>query len=406
MREALRGLARYPLRAALALLGLVVGVSTVVGTIALLDASRRYALEAMSREASPEVVRLWSPYYRWEKGRRTPVAAPVRVGLGEAGRLRRSLPPSCEVTLVSTTDRTVQRGAVSFLVPVRGVESNARRFSPIDVVAGRFFTDVEVASAARVAILSPALAEDLFGERSPVSGELLLDGQRFDVVGVAREMRNTDGDEPRRCTIPFRTSTERFGRLGVEDVVIRIAAPSLESVPEVARMVTALLPSLRPGVGAESWQVETAEEELRFARSRDTVQTLTLTGVAGLSMLVAAGGILNTLLVGVRQRTHEIGTRRAVGATRGEILRQFLCEALLLAVPGALLGLGAGAALARSLGRTLAVGLFDPSRLVVVVGPREAALAAVAAILVSLGAGLWPALLASRVAPAEALRYE
>ena len=123
-------------------------------------------------------------------------------------------------------------------------------------------------------------------------------------------------------------------------------------------------------------------------------------------MLAAGTGILNTLLVGVRERTREIGTRRALGARRATIRRQFLAEALLLSLPGAVLGLLLGVVVARLLGALFAAGLEDPSLLRVAIGVPESLAAVAAAVVLATVAGLWPATVAARTPPAEALHYE
>lgn len=175
---------------------------------------------------------------------------------------------------------------------------------------------------------------------------------------------------------------------------------------EVREDLDASLLHLRPGVSKANFVVETSEAEIRSARIESGIRALTLGGVALLALLVAGSGILNTLLVGVRQRTKEIGTRRALGATRVAIRMQFLLEALLLAIPGAAAGVILGVRLAKALGAHFASGLFDPSLFHVSVGAREALVGSIAAILVAVLAGVLPAARAAGVDPAEALRYE
>lgn len=407
VREALLGVLRYPLRSTLALLGLVVGVSSIVASFALLEGVHRFALQSVIQRSRLDVITLGSPTEVFRNGRPLNVPKPVRFTHSDAGRILASVPGVRDVMLLSEDSLPVRNEGIAFDVRVFGVGANAESFLPMQLQAGRFFGPEEARDAARVVVLTRVLAEDLFGKRdAAVSREMLIGGQRFDVIGVVDVPRETfSGDERRGCYVPFRAKEERL-QAARFDSQIFVAATSVDRVPDVREGLERLVPRLRPGIGADSVAIETSEEEIRAVRLESAIRLLTLGGVAMMALLVAAGGILNTFLVGVKERTREIGTRRALGATRVAIRSQFLLEALVLSVPGGLLGVAAGSVLARWLGERFASGLLNSSLLHVEVGPREALVGLLAAVVVSVGAGLFPAWRSASVDPAEALRYE
>jgi putative ABC transport system permease protein len=406
-REAMLGVMRYPLRSLLALLGLVVGVSSIVASFALLVGAHRFALQSVIERSRLDVITLSVPADVTRNGRPLTVPKPMRFTRSDADRILASVPGVRDVMRFSEDTLPVRRQGIAFDVQVFGVEANAEAFLPMQLRTGRFIESAETRDAARVVVLTRALAEDLFGRSdAAVPGEILIGGQRFDVIGVVDVSRETfSGDERRGAYVPFRAKEERL-QAAPFDSQLYVAATSIDRVAEVRGGLERLLPHLRPGTDADSVEIGTSEEDIRAVHVETTIRGLTLGGVALMALLVAAGGILNTFLVGVKERTREIGTRRALGSTRSAIRAQFLLEALVLAVPGGLLGVAAGSLLARWLGERFASGLVNPSLLHVQVGAMEAIFGLLAAVLVSTGAGLVPAWRSASVDPAEALRYE
>ena len=404
--EALRGVARYPLRSALALLGLVVGVGSVVATLALLDAAHRQGIAVLEKSGALDVVRLASPPEALRDGQWVRIHKRARLGPADVSRIRGSLPGVTAAMLAAEAAFPLKGEGAAVNVTVRGVSAEAPRFLALRLRAGRFLSPAEEAAGEKVAVLSSGLAEDLYrGASGALGREVLIGGQRFTVVGVLVPVEDERGNEEAACFVPFRAAMERLGMSPV-DVRIHLAAGHRDRVAPLEAAVNELLPGLQLGIDATSFEVESSREALADLEKAERTQTTILGGIAALSLLVAASGVLNTLLVSVKERTREIGTRRALGARRRSILAQFLLEAVFLSLPGAALGFAAGVALTRALEALFAKSFRQPILAGLHAGSSEALLAVALAVLVALGAGLWPAWQAAGVEPAEALRYE
>ncbi len=403
--EAFRGLRRYPLRTSLTLLGLAVGVASVSASVALLRASHDLALQSILRYGALDLVRVSSPDGYWRDWHWTRIAKRAALGREDAARFRAALPGLRDVMLTVNVDATLRHAAVTADARIQGVGANAPAFLPIVIRAGRFLDAREESLGERSAVLSRALAERLFerAERA-VGEEVLVGAQRFDVVGMFDPPRDESGEEVLVCYVPFRAAVERLGAAR-EETQIWLGAGS-RGLLDVEESAAALAPLLRPNLTLASYFIDSPRADVAEIEAQARMQSTILGGIAALSMLVASSGVLNTLLVGVKERTREIGTRRALGARRGAIRRQFLLEALALGIPGALVGMGAGALLAKELGSILASGLTDPASLHVAVETRELLLAGVGGVFLAALAGIAPAWQAAGVEPAEALRYE
>src|SRR6185369_15519196 len=297
LREAFAALVRYPLRTGLSLLGLVIGVASVVGTLALLAASNRLSLEGLARFGALDLVQVRSPQSVFRDGRPVEVQKRVALDARDLARLRELLPDLRASDAQVSVSVTARRGAAAKEIAVNGGGADTPSFFPMTLESGRFLDAREAEAAARVVVISVGLAEDLFDGKPAVGEEVLLGAQRFTVVGVIRPPKDFNGEDPRTAYIPFRAAIERLGANPLATELL-LAAPSVARVAAVRETVERLLPSLRPGIGADSYEVETSEEDLAGVTAQARMQALILGGVALLAMLAACSGILNTLLVG------------------------------------------------------------------------------------------------------------
>jgi putative ABC transport system permease protein len=269
-----------------------------------------------------------------------------------------------------------------------------------DILEGRNFTPVEYAASARVAIINDKLAESLFPGRDPIGKQIRIFGVPFEVIGLHAEAASlfSDADDP-RLAMPHTTFTKvtDFERGWMEVAVVPTdSATTLEAQDEV----TAALRSkrgLRPA-DESNFAIVTQDRVLDAFNKITAAFFVVMIALSSVALLVGGVGVVAIMMISVTERTREIGVRKALGATRGEIMFQFLVEAATLTLVGCVIGMALGALVAWT------VRTFSPIPAAVPLGSVIAAL--VASILTGVLFGLYPASRASRMDPVEALRYE
>jgi len=319
----------------------------------------------------------------------------------EEAELIRELPAVREVNLGEYTSGPVGYEGVDLKsVDIAGFSPTWPQVNGGEILAGRNFTPVEYAAAAHVAIINDKLAQSLFPGLDPIGKRIKIFGVPFEVVGMHAEAASlfSNADDS-RLAIPhttFRKVTE------YDPGWLEIAVVPTESatVAQAQDQVTAALRSLR-GLhpGEENDFALVTQDRVLDAFNQITagffIAMITLSSVG---LMVGGVGVVAIMMISVTERTREIGVRKALGATRGEIMFQFLVEAATLTLIGCVIGLGLGGAAA------WAVRTFSPIPATI---PLLSVVAAVgASILTGVLFGLYPASKASKLDPVEALRYE
>ena len=399
---ALRGLAANRLRTALTMLGIVIGVAAVIamtsiGTGAQLRVTRQITglgtnlvLVFPRRPAPAELIGLPGR----SDGLVTADAEAIVARVPTASQVA----PSINVPngAVSYFERTYD-GSVEGTTPAY---ATIRNFRP---ARGRFLTQADLDEWRQVAVLGVEAAAALFGEADPLGQDVRVGSERFVVVGVMEpkgQVFFTNFDE--KVFIPITTAAKRLtGSDTLGSIQVEARSPAL--VAETRAAVEALLADRHEGV--PDFRIRSQDEFLSTLRQTITTFRLLLGGIAAISLLVGGIGIMNIMLVSVTERTREIGVRKAVGATRGDVLRQFLIEAVAISAVGGLIGIGLGVGLGEGVARLLSQGL-PGDRWESVVSASAVGVAVAFAVGVGVVFGLYPAARAAALDPVEALRYE
>ena len=266
------------------------------------------------------------------------------------------------------------------------------------ISSGRFFDEDDVAQRQKVALLTDHLAEYMFGSRTAALYQVIrLHDLQFTVIGTFREKVETYGQsEVQRDTLVIPITVQRYFTPAERIDPLYVRARSPEQVDRVALRVQQILEARhRPGA---RYKVETLTALVKAARNISLILSLVLFLVAGIALGISGVGIMNIMLVAVTERTHEIGVRLSVGATRQAILAQFLTEAVLGSLAGGIAGTLAGIAIPAAVG--LLAGIRVPW------APAAIAVAVGVSCLVGLIFGTVPANRAAHLSPTEALRYE
>ena len=391
-------------RAALTILGVAIGVTVVIAMASAITGVNR-SITTILESAGPKtfyVLRYFSGGLEVSDGsdELSPWRRMPELTVDEA-KLIRALPSVREVNIGEYANGPVSYEDVNLSsVDVAGFSPTWPQVNGGDILAGRNFTGVEFAAGARVAVINDKLAASLFPGLDPVGKRIKIFGEPFEVVGMHAEAASLFGnaDEP-RLAIPHTTFSKvaDYWRGWLE---IAVVPTESATVAEAQDEVTAALRTrrgLHPGQD-NNFALVTQDRVLDAFNQITAGFFIAMIALSSVALMVGGVGVVAIMMISVTERTREIGVRKALGATRGEIMFQFLVEAATLTLVGCLIGMALGALIA------WAIRSFSPIPATV---PLISVVAAVAAsILTGVLFGLYPANKASRLDPVEALRYE
>lgn len=317
-------------RTALTLLGIVIGVASVVVMLAVGEGSKRQVMAQMGAFGSNIIYLSGS-----SPNPRTP---PGIVTLSDVAALA-MLPQVKRIMPVNGNDAGVRFGNLDYLAYVGGNDVNFPEIFNWPVVEGSYFTQEDERAGATVAVIGHRIREKLFKNvASPIGQYILIENVPFQVIGVLAEKGSASGnkDSDDRVAIPYTAASVRlFGTYNPEYVAI--AAADARKVHEAEMAIDQLMLKLHNG--KRDYQLTNNAAMIQAeARTANTL-SLMLGSIAAISLLVGGIGVMNIMLMTVRERTREIGIRMATGARQRDILRQFLTEAVMLSVVGGLFGI-------------------------------------------------------------------
>jgi putative ABC transport system permease protein len=425
VRLGAKNLLLHKLRSVLTILGVILGVGSVIAMLAIGEGSKREALEQIRRLGAANVIlRSLKPGLKGDAAEESPAATQqkssrvVEYGLkyDDYDRLLATLPTvdrALPVALLRKDARHEHRQIPN--ARVLGTTPEYLAVKNLSIRAGRFLTSLDLQDTANVAVLGAGAAERLFSFEDPVGKRLLLGAAAYRIVGVlqplapgrvssdAASRRESDSD----IYIPLAAARLRFGELQVirsagsldfertqlHEIILTVRDSSL--VSQTAAMARKLLEPSHPA--GDDFEVQVPLELLRQAEREKRIWNLVLGSIAGISLVVGGVGIMNIMLASVTERTREIGIRRALGAKRRDIVLQFLIESAVLSSTGGLLGVLLGIAI------PLLVTLL--ADIETAVSWWSILVAFTISIAVGVVFGIYPARRAALMDPIEALRH-
>lgn len=402
IRLALDQLRANKFRSAITIFGVVVGVATVMAMSAMIVGIRTEAFAGLAA-AGPRnfmVARYNVTEVRLANNHGPPWGTNPKITVQEARRIEAL--PSVRQAIVDI-DRTVELEAMGQTVSNVQLSADSEGWQEFTIggfTAGHNFLASDVRASRPLAVISKPLADDLFGALDPVNRTIRIDGRPFHVVGVFDVAGNIFGDVARHVVVvPY---TAALKHLKVWDGMLTVLVVTAGDVGQeraiddvIATMRSAR--GLRPGE-PNDFSIVKQEELLALFDRLTGVFFAVMLGLSSIALLVGGVGVIAIMMISVTERTREIGIRKAVGATRREILWQFLFEAATLTLIGGAVGMVLGGSAAYIVQATTPIPATVPVWAIV----AALSMAAIAGILF----GLWPAWRASRMDPVEALRYE
>ncbi len=398
-RIALRALARNKLRSFLTMLGIIIGVGAVIAMVAIGEGAKKRVQDQIASLGTNVLVVL--PGTLTLGGARTGSGGVQTLIAPDARAIMSEIPIVSAASPVLRSGQQVIAGDQNWSTSVQGVAPEFQQIRNWTVSEGRFISDVDVDSTAKVALIGQTVAKNLFGEESPLDAVIRIKKIPFRIIGVlgAKGQTGFGQDQDDTIMIPYTTMQKRImGITYVQQIVV--SAASAEQTPQVQEQITTLLRQrhrVRPGRD-DDFSIRNLSDITEAASNSATVMAVLLGSIASVSLLVGGIGIMNIMLVSVTERTREIGIRMAVGARSRDIMLQFIVEAVVMAASGGLIGILIG------IGSSIL--LKSLVQLPALIRPDIVAIAFLVSGSVGVFFGFYPARKAANLDPIEALRYE
>lgn len=398
LRMATKTLSANKMRSSLTMLGIIIGNASVIAMIGIGEGAQKY-VSGQLQSLGPNVLFI-VPGNR-EARQLGDLDVPRNLVVADANAIATQVPSVAAVAAEKTTQGIVSYRNRNTSSSIVGTTEGFLTVRTFEVAQGRFLNPLDQRSNSLVAVIGDTLAETLFDKQSPLGKQVRIKGTTFEIVGVLKRKGSNLGlDYDDAVMVPITTLASRIvGRTspyGVDVGFISVSATDPDAMETAEFQITNLL-RLRHGItDGDDFYISSQDTLLDIANTVTGALTLMLAAIASISLFVGGIGIMNIMLVSVRERTQEIGLRKAIGATQKDILTQFLIEAVILSALGGLIGTGLGVS-----------GIF----LIAALSPFEAGVST-SAILVAVGVsgtiglffGVVPARQAARLDPIVALR--
>jgi putative ABC transport system permease protein len=396
--SALRAIAANKLRSALTMLGVVIGVGSVIAMIGIGEGTKQKSLENIQRMGT----NMLTVYPNWRRGGVSGSMADSQPTLKteDVETIKRDVPLVTLITGVISGRANVKNGNKTHFTQIQGAEPQVAIIrNATKMHQGTWYTGEDEALSERKCVLAFTAYQELFGTDNAVGARIKIKNQTFEVLGViaykgGQGMMNPDD----QIYVPLSTAKTRLlGKTNLDNIMIQTSRSDLMIIAQ-GQIEDVLMRTRRNAGGEPLFRVMNQGDIIEQLEAQTGLLSMLLAGIASVSLLVGGIGIMNIMLVSVTERTREIGLRKAIGARKESILAQFLLESVVMCVTGGLIGI--------ALGMGAVVLVAGALKVPPVVNPPAILLAFGFSAVVGLFFGLYPAMRASNLQPIQALRYE
>jgi putative ABC transport system permease protein len=383
------------MRTALTMLGIIIGVASVVALVSVAQGATKGISDRLQSLGTNLIT--VSPGFTRIGATRGAIGSATTLTLSDANALAQ-LDGVAAIAPEITTSKLIVAGSLNETSQVIGTTPGYLSVFAYQMWVGSFLNQASVDHNLRVAVIGATTADNLSLTEKSIGSTIYVGGLPFQLIGILQPKGGTTAEDD-RVLIPLSTARE-FYTTTASVSAIGLSATSQDEIDLLSAEITYTLQQ-RHGIsstGTNDFSITTQAQLLGTVGSVSDVLTLLLAGIASISLLVGGIGIMNIMLVSVRERTREIGIRKAIGARGRDILSQFLVEALALSLAGGVIGIAAGVVASFAIGTYAGWGfIFNPATVVMAVG---------FSLIVGIVFGVWPASQAARLDPVVALRYE
>jgi putative ABC transport system permease protein len=397
---ATESIAKNKMRTLLTMLGIVIGIGSVIVMVAVGHGASAQIEKSISSLGTNMIV--VTPGSTSQGGASQGAGAFNRLTVEDAQKLKTDATSLAAVSPVVVTRTQVIGGAGNWRTSVNGVSTDYFTIRDWQVTSGAAFTDEDVQAKRKVVLLGSTVAKQLFADGDPIGAQVQLGKSPFTVVGVLASKGQTasGSDQDDVVVLPYTTARDRLSGFSFLAQILA-SASSRDGIPAAIEEVKSIMREsheLNPAGTSDDFTVRDQTAIAAAATSTTSVMSGLLAAIASISLVVGGIGIMNIMLVSVTERTREIGVRMAIGARGSDVLTQFLVESIVMSVLGGVIGLAAGYGGAALLGHLKGWATSTPASAVVLAVGFSAA--------VGVFFGYYPARKAAALNPIEALRYE
>jgi putative ABC transport system permease protein len=384
------------MRSLLTMLGIIIGVGSVIAAVSITTGATKQVEDKVA-SLGQNVVTVFSGSFNGGGMRGGWGSAPT-LTIEDANAIKNQIVNALAVSPEVSDRMQIFANGLNWNTRVNGESPDFLQIRDWDLADGAMFTDGDVRSLAKVAVIGKTVVDQLFANQDPVGQTMNVRNIPFKIVGVLEPKGfNLFGqDQDDVIIVPYSSHMKRINKkMFVNSIMVQAA--SKDAITQVQNDITTLMRD-RHKSAEPDFTVRTQLELMSMATQTSKIMSVLLAAIASVSLLVGGIGIMNIMLVSVTERTREIGIRMAVGARGRDILIQFLIEAVTLSIAGGMLGIALGVISAKIVAASTGWPTVTPLLWV--------GIACVSSAGIGIVSGFYPAWKASRLDPIEALRYE